>query len=256
MGITEQEPQMTKAVTLLLSLGMIMGLVTATPAQVLIYTKNGEGYVHDNIAKSVETLQKICAEHDLGAEVSDDPAVFSDDNLKQYRTIVFSNTNNEAFDTEEQKQAFVRYVRSGGGFMGIHSACGSEREWPWFNALVGGLFMRHPKLQSFDIKVIDADHPATYFLPDPWPWEDECYYIHHLNPDIHVLLAADLSTIEDDKRDVYPGKTWGDLIPIAWCHRFDGGRQFYTALGHKIEYYDDPLFVRHLEAGLLWSMKK
>ncbi len=248
---------MSKLFSALLTICIVLGLYISASSQVLIYTKNGkDGYIHDNIDASVKALQKLCKQNNLTSDVSDDPAVFTDENLKKYKTLVFSNSNNEGFDTDEQRQAFVRFIRNGGGFMGIHSACASERDWPWFHEMVGGLFVRHPKLQSFDIKIVDADHPSTYFLPDPWKWEDECYYINHLNPDIHVLLAADLTTITDDKRSEYPGETWGDYIPIAWCHEFDGGRQFFTALGHKIEYYDDPLFLKHLEAGMLWSMKK
>jgi type 1 glutamine amidotransferase len=118
----------------------------------------------------------------------------------------------------------------------------------------GGLFLRHPPLQEFDIKVIDRQHVSTAHLPETWKWEDECYYIHHLNPDIHVLLAADLRTVEDELKDEYPGTTFGDYIPLAWYHNFEGGRQWYTALGHKIEYYDDPLFREHLEGGILWIL--
>ena len=247
---------MKKVLGLLMILFLLSGLYASASAQVLIYTKNGEGYVHDNIAASVAALQKICEHNELTADVSDDPAVFTQDNLAQYKTIVFDNTNNNIFDTQSQRDALVHYVQTGGGIMGIHIACGSERDWPWFTAMMGGLFLRHPVLQPFDIKVIDNDHPATYFLPDPWKWEDECYFMNHLNPDIKVLLAADLTTIKDDERDKYPGATWGDLAPLAWYHEYDGGREFFTALGHKIDHYQDPVFLRHLEAGLLWSMHK
>ena len=225
--------------------------------RILIYTKNGEGpgqYIHDNIAASVEALQKICTENDITSDVSEDPAVFTDDNLNRYGAIVFSNTNNEAFDTEEQKSAFVRYIQDGGGFVGIHSACGSEREWPWFWAMIGGSFVRHPKLQPFDIKIIDRTHPTTDFLGETWKWEDECYFIDHLNPDIHILLAVDLETIDDPEKQKYPGTVFGRYFPLGWVHEFDGGREFYCALGHKIEHYSDPLFMKHLLRGIMWAM--
>jgi len=227
--------------------------------RVLVYTKNetGEGkYIHDNIAASVEALQKICAAHNIATQVSDDPALFTPENLARYDAIVFSNTNNKAFDTQAQRDAFREYIRNGGGFMGIHSACASERDWPWFWAMIGGKFVRHPRLQPFDIKVIDPHHPSTKHLGAVWEWEDECYLTDHLNPDIHILLAVDLTTLEDDQLDTYPGSIFGDLFPLAWCHEFDGGRQFYTALGHKIEYYSDPVFIKHLQGGLLWVLQK
>lgn len=244
------------AIFIVLLFGVSMGLAKTN---VLIYTKNeiGEGkYVHDNIAASVEALQKICEKNGIASRVSDDPVLFTPENLKNYDAIIFSNSNNKAFDTQDQRDAFQQYIQNGGGFMGIHSACASERDWPWFWAMVGGKFVRHPKLQEFDIKVIDGDHPSTKHLGPIWKWEDECYLTDHLNPDIHVLLAADLTTVVDDQLDEYPGKVFGDLFPLAWCHEFDGGREFYTALGHKIEYYSDPAFIKHLEGGLLWVLQK
>lgn len=238
-----------------LSLVVFMAiLLHAQTKNVLIYTKNGKGYVHDNIEESVKALAGICSAQGWEFTVSDDAAIFTNENIKQFQCIVFSNTNNEAFDSDEQKAAFQAYIRQGGGFVGIHSACGSERQWPWFWAMLGGKFVRHPKLQLFPIKVVDPNHPATQHLPEIWAWEDEFYYMNQLNPDIHVLLAGDLSKIEDDQKTTYPGEVFGQYFPLSWSHSFDGGRQFYTALGHKGEYYQNPAFVKHLEGGMKWAM--
>lgn len=223
--------------------------------QVLIYTKNGEGYVHENIAASVAALELICAEEGILTEVSDQPSVFTRENLERFDVIIFSNTNNEGFDTEDQKKAFQEYIR-GGGFMAIHSANATEREWPWYWAMVGGKFIRHAPHQEFDVLVTDANHPSTAHLPERWTITDECYYSFQLNPDIHVLLSADMTTVEDEGKDEYPGETFGQQFPLAWCHQFEGGRQFYTALGHDPWFYEDPLFVEHLRGGLLWILDK
>ena len=228
--------------------------VTIEGKRVLIYTRNGVGYVHDNIAASVRALEEICAGLGIETVVTDTPAVFSPDQLEAFDAVIFSNSNNDAFTTTVQREAFQAFIRDGKGFAGIHSSSGSEREWPWFWAMQGGLFRRHPALQPFEIRVIDGEHLSTAHLPDVWPWEDECYYLHHLNPDIHVLLAADLTTVEDAGREEYPGTTFGDYIPLAWYHTYEGGRQWYTALGHKIEHYDDPLFREHLRGGILWIL--
>ena len=218
----------------------------------LIYTKNGEGYVHDNLVASVAALKEICEDLNLETDDTDDPSIFTDENLKRYQVLIFSNTNNETFATDDQKLAFQRYIQAGGGFIGIHSASGSERLWPWFWNMLGGKFRRHPTLQSFEIKVIDTTHPATNMLGNTWKWEDECYYLDHLNPDIHVLLAADLRTVEDENQAEYPGEIFGNYFPLSWCHQFDGGREFYTALGHKIEYYSNPEYRAHLAGGIGW----
>ncbi len=223
-------------------------------ATVLIYTKNGTGYVHENIKASVDCLKKICAAHGWAYEVTDDAAVFTPGKISGFDVLVFSNTNNETFDTDAQREVFREYIRAGGGFVGIHSVCGSERSWPWFWANLGGKFVRHPKLQPFEIRVVDADHPSTRHLPKTWAWEDECYFMNELNPGIHVLLAADLTTIEDAEKDRYPGRVFGDVFPLCWYQEFEGGRQWYTALGHQIEHYEDADFIRHLAGGIAWAL--
>ncbi len=222
--------------------------------RILVYTKNGKGYVHKNIPASVEAWKKIGEVNQLIVDVSDDSAVMTTENLAQYSCLVFSNTCNDIFDTEQQKQAFVDYIHGGGAFVGIHSASDSEKKWPWFATMVGGRFKRHPAFQSFDIKVIDKNHPATSMLGETWKKEDECYYMNEFNPNIHVLLAADMRTVKDQEKEVYPGRTFGDYLPLAWCHEFEGARVFYTALGHDSKDYTDPVFLKHLEGGLLWAL--
>lgn len=229
---------------------------TQPALRVLIYTKNGKGYVHENIATSVQTLQDICAGEKIYTDVSDDPKVFTANNLKQYAGIIFSNSNNEAFDNDDQRQAFQLFIQQGGGFMGIHSASGSERQWPWYWALLGGKFVRHPPFQSFDVVTIDSTHSSLQGLPRRWTVEDECYYTNQLNPDLNVLLAADLRTVEDEKKSEYPGEIFGQYFPLSWCHPFEGGRAWYTALGHDKSMYKDPTFRQHLRGGILWIVQR
>ena len=228
----------------------------AAGRRILVYTKNGKGFVHNNIKASVAALQKLGAENGIIVDVSDDPAVFTGANLRRYQAVVFDNTNNEIFDTEAQRTALQDYLHAGGGFVGIHSACGSEREWPWFWSMLGGKFLRHPKFQPFTLKVRDHENPSTAHLGDTWQWTDEFYFLDHLNPDIHVLLAGDLTTLQDPLKDQYPGKKFGDEFPLAWGHEFEGGRAWYTALGHQPEHYSDPQFTKHILGGILWAMNE
>ncbi|MBI9018666.1 MAG: ThuA domain-containing protein [Phycisphaerae bacterium] len=246
------------------SIALMQGLTSQASAaaakpkkNILIYTKNGKGYVHDNIPASIECLKKICADNGWTCEATDDASIFTKEKISKFDVLVFSNTNNETFDTEEQKKVFQEYIRNGGGFVGIHSACGSERSWPWFWANLGGKFVRHPPSQDFTIKIIDQKHPSTISLGAEWKWKnDECYYLNHLNPDIHVLIAVDLNTINDKGKEKYPGEIFGQYFPLAWCHEFDGGRQWYTALGHAIKHYKDENFVSHITGGIKWALTK
>jgi type 1 glutamine amidotransferase len=236
------------------------GMLTAAEPRVLVYTRNhtpdGKGYVHDNIATSVAMIRQLASTNGFLVEASDDPAAFTTENLKKYRALVFCNSNNEAFENDTQREAFKRFIQGGGGFVGIHSASGSERKWPYYWEVLGGKFRRHPPLQKFSIEVLDPKHPATAHLGATWQWEDEFYYLDNLNPRMHVLLAGDLASLKDPDKATYPGAVFGNRFPLAWCQEFDGGRQFYTALGHKIEYYSDPKFQRHVLGGIQWVLGK
>ena len=229
--------------------------------RVLIFTKNGlslngeKGFVHKNIPNSIKALKEICKAENIDTDTSEDVSLFTEATLAKYDAIIFSNANNEVFDTEDQKAAFQNYVKGGGGFIAIHSANAVERDWPWYWELVGGKFVRHAPHQKFDVVVVDKNHPSTYFLDKVWKVNDECYFSNNLNPDIKVLLAADLKTVEDKKKVEYPNDIFGDYFPLCWSHEFEGARQWYTALGHDSETYDDPTFRKHLRGGILWVLK-
>lgn len=225
--------------------------------RVLVFTRNGQGYVHDNRAASVAALERLGEEHGFAVTATEELDAFTPEGLAAYDLLVFSNTNNEVFATEAQRAAFKEYIEGGGGFVGIHSACGTERDWPWFRNMLGGKFYRHPRQQDFDVTVVDADHPSTEFLPPTWHIRnDECYYLTDLNPDMHVLLAADLNTVDDPEGKAgYPGNTFGNAFPTAWYRTDHGGRQWYTSLGHRSDHYRDPLFLRHLLGGMEWAAR-
>jgi type 1 glutamine amidotransferase len=225
--------------------------------RILVYTKNQIGphlFVHANIPASVAAIKKLGAENKITVDASDDAGVFTDQNLKRYLVIVFDNTNNEIFDTEEQKAAFQRYIRAGGGFVGIHSASGSMRQWPWFWSVLGGKFARHAKMQPFTVTVKDAKDVSTAHLPATFEWTDEFYFLDKMPDDLHVLLVGDLAKLDDAAKDKIPTKKFGNDIPLAWRHQFDGGREWYTTLGHKPEHYSDPNFTKHILGGILWAM--
>ena len=229
----------------------------ASERRILVYTKNQVGpglYVHDNIAASVASIRKLGRENNFAVEVSEDPKVFTDDNLKRFKALVFDNTNNQIFDNEDQKAAFQRFIRGGGGFVGIHSACGLMRDWPWFASMLGGRFKRHPALQPFTVKVKDTRDAATAHLPESFPWTDEFYFLDQMPDHLHVLLAGDLTTLVDKDKAAYADKRFGNELPLAWRQEFDGGREWYTALGHRPECYSDPKLTNLLLGGILWAM--
>lgn len=217
--------------------------------RIMVYTKNGQGYVHDNIEAATASILDLGKQYGFGVEVSDTPGIFNEETLKKYTLIIFNNTNNDVFENDRQRVSFMRYVQAGGGFMGLHSASGTERHWPWFKRLIGATFLRHAIYQPFKEIIIDNQNPSTSFLPKVWQRKDECYFFKEYNPDIHVLVVHDLSSVDDPgKPDYYGGKS----SPSVWCHEFDGGRQWYSSLGHDREVYATKEFQQHIMGGIVW----
>ena len=85
-------------------------------------------------------------------------------------------------------------------------------------------------------------------------WEDECYFLEFMNPDLHPLVVTDPSKLDDPGRAKYPRGLVGDAMPLAWTLQQDGSRQFYTALGHKKQDYSNPILYNHILGGILWAM--
>ena len=237
---------------------MMAGISASAQKPILVYTRNytpdGKGYVHENIASGVAAIRKIGAEKGFLVDVSDDAAVFTDANLKQYAALVFANSNNEAFATEPQKDAFKKYIQGGGGFVGLHSASGSQRDWPYFWSVLGGKFVEHPKLQKFTVRVVDSAKVATKGIPAEFEWTDEFYFTDHLNPGIHPVLVSDrtkLQFLDAMKTDLRPFAT---QTPLGWWQKFDGGREFYLALGHNKEDYANPVLYGLIANAITWAM--
>lgn len=225
--------------------------------KVLVYTKNGEGFVHDNIAAAVQALKKLGQENGFSVEVSEDPSVFTPERLQQYTALIFASTNNDVFDTSEQRLAFRRYMQSGGGFIGIHSVTGTERNWSWFKQLIGGTFSWHAPHQRFTTQVIQPDHPSMQGVSASWEHEDECYFTREMYPGIQVLMAHDTRSLRPDEKELISehSKHFGYLYPAVWHQRFDGGNVWITTLGHGIERYQDPDFLQHLLGGIRFILQ-
>lgn len=222
--------------------------------KVLVYTKNGKGYVHDNIAASVACIQKLGRDNGFKVDVSDDPAIYTDQSLKQYTLLIFASTNNDVFDTDAQRLAFRRYIEAGGGFVGLHSAVGTERNWTWFKQMLGGSFAWHPPHQKYTVRVIDALHATVKGLPLAWEpaLGDECYFLKEFYPGIKVTAVHDISTLNPrDSVSIkkYAG-SFGSLIPAEWYQHFDGGNIWITTLGHDKEYYQRADFSAHILSGI------
>jgi len=227
---------------LLLSLAALPLQVQAAPAySVLIFSKTA-GFRHDSIPAGITAIQQLGAASDFAVEATEDANAFTDANLARFRAVIWLSTTGDVLN-DAQQVAFERYIRAGGGYVGIHAAADTEYGWAWYGRLVGAYFASHPANQNATVKVEDPAHPATSGLPARWTRFDE-WYNFQTNPrgTAHVLASLDETT--------YTGGTMGAEHPTAWCQRFDGGRSFYTGGGHTIESFSDNAFRAHLLGGI------
>lgn len=219
---------------------------TAQKSKVLLFSKTA-GFHHASIPVGIEAIKKIGGANDFSVDTTTNAALFTTQNLAQYKALIFLSTTGDLFDSTEE-QALQQYVEKGGGLIGVHAATDAEYNWPWYGKTMGGYFESHPKQQQAKLIVVDASHPATKGLPKEWTRFDEWYNFKNLNPDVHVLLKLDETSYEGGKN--------GTNHPAAWWQDVGKGRVFYTTLGHTDESYAEPMFLQHLTGGILFVLNR
>lgn len=214
------------------------------PKKVLIFSKTA-AFRHSSIEEGVKALKQFMSSKGIQVNATEDAAYFTEDSLQQYSTIIFISTTGDVLNHIQQAD-FERYIQAGGGFVGIHSASDTEYDWPWYNKLVGAYFDGHPPIQDATLDVIAKDDPCCKHLPENWSLNEEWYNFKSINPAIEVLMEIDESS--------YEGGTNGKKHPITWKHHYDGGRAFYTAIGHKEETFSNSLFLQQVFAGIEFAI--
>lgn len=219
--------------------------------RVLVFTKT-MGWHHSSIPNGIAAIQKLGQENNFDVDSTSDASYFNEDSLKNYSAVVFLNTTQDVLNSN-QEVAFERYIQAGGGFVGVHAAADTEYDWGWYGRLVGGYFFDHPgindtfpNVQEGLFNVVDQTNNSTKHLPKQWKRKDEFYSFKKLSNDTKVLITLDESSYQG-------GKRMGNH-PMAWYHEYDGGRAFYTALGHTEESYSDPLYLKHLLGGIQYAI--
>lgn len=219
-------------------------------AKVLVFSKT-KGWRHDSIPAGIAALQKMATENAFTVVATENSEIFTETQLSSFNAIVFLNTTLDVLD-DNQQVAMERFIQAGGGFVGIHAAADTEWEgdWHWYRRLVGGVFKSHPgqpsNVQLARVNLEDAEHPLATSLPVTFEIADEWYDYRDLYEFNKVILSVDEKT--------YIGGQHGDHHPITWYHDFDGGRSFYTGLGHTAETFSHPEFIKILLGGLKYAV--
>jgi type 1 glutamine amidotransferase len=231
-----------------------LGAHAERPPEHILYFTYSAGYRHEVIplSKSILTqLGRTSGAFEVTA--TDDTSEFSTENLKRYAAVMFY-TSGELPMSGSEKTALLDFVRSGRGFLGVHSATDTFYTWPDFLDLIGGYFNGHPWHQTVTIEVADPGDPLVAFLGNSLQVEDEIYQISDFDyRGSHVLLRLDPSSVDLSKPGVHQ-RFYG--WPLAWTRSYGQGRVFYTALGHEESVWQDARYQRMLTNAVLWSISR
>ena len=228
--------------------------------RVLVFSKTA-GFRHDSIDEGHAAIEQLGAENAFQVDHTEDATAFRDAVLNRYDAVVFLSTTGDVLNATQQR-AFERYIQAGGGYAGVHAAADTEYDWNWYGHLVGGYFLSHPPgTPAATVHVEDGSHHSTEGLPNPWPRVDEWYNYRspdYQDPDVpdgdysvrdsdvHVLLTLDEATYDEgDGNDPV-----ADDHPISWCQAYDGGRSWYTGMGHTAASFSEPDYLMHLLGGI------
>ena len=212
------------------------------------------GWHHESINEGVAAIKALANRNFFDVQWHQEAIPITDKYLESFQVIIFLNTTGDILKDDEQK-AVEKFIQSGKGFVGIHSASDTEYGWEWYTKMVGRMFHIHPVIQTARLKITDKKFPGLQgFVNEPW-WTDEWY---EFDPEtignLNYILAVDESTYSPKVQwGEKIGKGMGNLHPIAWYHDYDGGRAFYTALGHMPSDYSEQAFLDHIYAGIFWA---
>jgi type 1 glutamine amidotransferase len=237
-------------ILVLAALSLAASLVAnAEQFKALLFSKTA-GWHHDSINAGVTAIQGLGKLHDFDVFwTADANRVFNDRELAKYKVVIFLCTTGDVLN-DEQQAAFERFIKAGGGFVGIHSGgADTEYQWPWFTKMVGHMFHSHPAVQTATMKVLEPNFPGMDRFAKRFLFTEEWYEFGAPQSDqLKHLLAVDEATYKPKTP-----KPAGELHSVSWYQEYDGGRAFYTALGHLPATYGDAAFMHHVYGGIYWA---
>ena len=213
---------------------------------VLVFSKT-IGYRHASITNGIAAIRELGSRNGFSVAATEDPAVFTATNLARYATVVFLSVIGDVLNAE-QESALKSYVEGGGGLVAIHAAVfgplACEGSWAWYGGMFCCTFSNHSAIVPAMVNIEDAAHAGNAGLPPQWQRTDEWYnFAGTPRGCARVLATVDETT--------YAGGSMGRDHPVVWCRRVGQGRMWYTAMGHTESSFAEPLFQKHLLAGIL-----
>jgi type 1 glutamine amidotransferase len=243
------------ALFMFLQLVMVFDVVAQKQFKALLVTRT-RGWQHESVHAGVLAIQQLAIKNNFEVSLWEDHNGFNDKFLEPFQVIIFLQTTGDIFDSAQQK-VMERFIRSGKGFVGIHSASDTEYDWEWYTKLVGRMFYIHPVIQTAKLQVLDPAFPGLQGIANGALFTDEWYTFgpEKVN-DLHYVLAVDESSYNPKvewKASNKKSDGMGSLHPVSWYHNYDGGRSFYTALSHLPAIFSNSAFLDHLYGGIFWA---
>ena len=239
----------------------------AKPRKVLVWGHTWTHQPNPYAEKALEILARKTGAFE--AVISDDPRLLLGDSLRQFDALVMNNIHQrEPFLPDDfarlkgkqkaaaqkldeaVKQSILEYVRSGKGVVGIHAATAALQNWPEYGEMIGGYYGGHIH-QEVVIRPEDPKHPVNAcFGGKPFTIRDEIYISRepYSRKKVRVIASLDLSRMEDPQKR--PDKDYA----VSWVRAYGKGRVFYTTLGHDAATYWNPVFLKHLLAGVQFAI--
>jgi type 1 glutamine amidotransferase len=220
----------------------------------ILYFTHSADYQHEVIPISKDVLKQLGhSSHAFEVITTEDVSVFTTENLRHYAAVMFF-TSGELPMSVAQRAALFAFVRSGRGFLGVHSATGTFYNWPEYEKLIGGYYDEHPWHQKVTIDITDPGDPLVAFLAPSFAIDDEIYQIRDFDVEAsRVLLRLDPASVDLNLPNVHR-QNYG--WPLAWTRSFGRGRVFYTALGHEERVWRDTRYQQMLTNAILWAIRK
>jgi len=241
--------------------------------RILMYTKSGS-YEHDvvkrkngelSLAENIVT--DLGKKHGFEVDAAKDGRIFFDKDLDKYDAFVFEtqgDLSKEGVDKQppvppEGKQALLKAIANGKGFVGFHCASdtyhspgpGNQNQSPDkidpYIAMVGGEFIVHGQQQKAKMRVVDKSFPGAKNLND-FELNEEWYALKNFAPDLHVILVEDSTGM---KGEMYHRPDF----PATWARNHHKGRVFYSSMGHRDDVWKNPMFQDLLLGALSWATR-
>lgn len=239
----------------------------APPNQIRVtYITESKGFKHGVLPESEKIMQTIGAQNGFEVTISQESAkVITAENLKNVDVLIFYTTGELPW-SDEQKKLFLDFVKSGKGFIGIHSATDTFYKWSEYGELIGGYFDGHPWTSNAKVTVRkdDKNFAVTKHWEDSWEWLEETYQYKQFNAkECKVVMSLDIAKTDMTKKGIKGihavegnPNIKPDSFPLVWYRTYGKGRVFYSEPGHNSEVWNNPKYQTMIANAIKWTAKK